>query len=79
MALKPIILLEPQTGAKTSEAFPVVGAEVPATLIATGLAGVETIAVEISLDGGTTWQPVIQESVTVVLVMAACVLRTVLT
>lgn len=37
--------------------FPVTQDDVPALLAATGLSGVETVVVNVSVDGGVTWQP----------------------
>ena len=62
MSLKPTVLIEPQTGAVTVEAsFQVAQKYLPATLMATGLAGAETVAVLFSVNGGSTWEPVAQD------------------
>ena len=68
MALNPIILIEAQTAIVDTTVFnQVVGADTPATLIATGLAGVEEVDVFISIDNGVTEQAVQQEGSLVVL------------
>ncbi len=66
MALKSITLIPEQTGVVTTPVFnEIVGGDTPATLIATGLAGVEEVDVLISVDNGVSNQPVVQEGTTV--------------
>jgi len=51
---KPRTLISAKTGAEQSPKFAVYSNN-PATVIATGLAGVETSDIQLSNDGGTTW------------------------
>jgi len=68
MALKPIVLIAPTTDEISTTVFnEVVGADIPATLIALGLDGVEKVEVFISPDNGETEEAVVQETVIVTL------------
>ena len=55
MSLKPIVIIEPTTLASTGPEFiEITGADIPATLIATGLTGGEAMLLAISMDNGVT-------------------------
>lgn len=60
--LTPVNIIPEQTAAVTAvAAHPVYAEMVPATLIATNLAGSESVAVLFSVDGGITFEPLAQD------------------
>lgn len=69
MALKPIILIEPTTLAVvTPQKFvEVPGSSIPATVMADGLAGAETVTLHRSVDNGVTSEIIQQEGAVVTL------------
>jgi len=59
------ILIPATTAAVTSSPLQIKGAEVPATFVATGLAGTEKVYFETSLDNGATWYQINESGVPV--------------
>ena len=65
-------IMSEQTGAVTTEVpFNVDGTSLPATLMATNLAGSESVAVLFSVDGGTTFEPLSQDGADLTLTATA--------
>lgn len=68
----PTELITPATGAQaTQQQFRGTKDRLPAMLMATGLAGAEVITVEVSIDGGTTWETYSEGGTAVTLTLAA--------
>ena len=51
-------IIPSQTGAFTSDPIEIDGDKIPATIVAIGLSSGEEIGIEISNDGGSTWEQV---------------------
>ena len=72
MALTPITLIPEQTGVVTAVAkFEVQQRFLPATLMATNLAGAESVAILFSIDGGLTFEPLSQDGADLTLIALA--------
>lgn len=72
MSLKPTTLILPQTTAvSVIEQFPIMQRDVPATLMATNLAGAESVAILFSVDGGENFEPMAQDGADLTLVATA--------
>ena len=56
MSVVAATLLTPTTDAANSNLIAAFGRNLPLTLVATGLGVGETVTLEVSVDGGTTWQ-----------------------
>lgn len=68
MGSTPQALIEPTTAAVTEQKkADVKQQQLPATLIATGLAGAETVTVYFTGDDGVTWSPAYQKTEQVIL------------
>ena len=67
---RPVVLIAPVTGAVGSGAeapFPVTQDRLPCTILADGLATTEEVQLSWSIDGGTTWVPLLQGGAAIVL------------
>lgn len=72
MSLKPIRVVEEQTGAITVPIqFPVEHKKIPATIFATNLGVDESVAILFSTDGGKTFEPHAQDGVDLVMTETA--------